>query len=119
MSFSEDEKAIVGRMAHALADMQGELGLPQLVALLAIASHPGMSVNDLGEQIRVPQQTASRLAAILLGRYETASAAPRQPLISQGVNEEDPRKRTLELTPAGDQLVRRLLNLTHNSEGER
>lgn len=89
--------------------VQAELSLPQLVALLTIAVEPGLSVNDLADRIGLPQQTASRYVAILLGRYETPGQSPPHPLISQGVSEDDPRKRALFLTGLGENLVRRLL----------
>lgn len=93
----------------ALMAVQSELSLPQLVALLTIALEPGLSVNDLADRIGLPQQTASRYVAVLLGRYETPGQSPLHPLISQAVSEDDPRKRALFLTAAGQALVRRLL----------
>lgn len=95
-------------MRDALAGVQAELSLPQLVSLLTIAAEPGLSVNDLADRTGLPQQTASRYVAILLGRYETPGQSPLHPLISQAVSEDDPRKRALFLTAAGEDLVSRL-----------
>ncbi len=90
-------------------DLQSELNLPQLVALLSVAIEPGLSVNDLADRVAVPQQTASRYVAVLLGRYESASGqGPRHALISQGVNDEDPRKRALFLTEYGAEMITRV-----------
>jgi DNA-binding MarR family transcriptional regulator len=94
----------------ALLGLQGELSLGQLVALLTVACDPGLSVNDLADRTGVPQQTASRNVAMLLGRYEMPNGqGPQHPLISQGVSEHDPRKRALFLTDTGAELVGRLV----------
>jgi DNA-binding MarR family transcriptional regulator len=104
----------------ALMAVQSELSLPQVVALLTVAIEPGLSVNDLAERIGVPQQTASRYASILLGRYEPANGQmPAQPLISQSVNDEDPRRRALHLTEDGRRVVQRLLPGTAHQDALR
>ncbi|MCX4194118.1 MarR family winged helix-turn-helix transcriptional regulator [Methylobacterium oryzae] len=96
-------------LRDAIAAAGDELSLPQLLALLTIAAEPNLSVNDLAERMGVPQQSASRFVAVLLGRYQSASGAgPKEPLIDQGVSLTDPRKRALTLTPAGQDLVTRM-----------
>lgn len=108
--FGPAERQWLQTMQSALATVQGDVSLPQLVALLTVAVEPGLSVNDLADRTGSPQQTASRYVSILLGRYETAAGSgPSQPLISQGVSNDDPRKRALFLTEAGAQLVSHLL----------
>ena len=104
-----DEAYWLREVRDALMSVQSELSLAQLVALLTIAVEPGLSVNDLADRVGLPQQTASRYVAVLLGRYETPGPMPPHPLISQAVSEEDPRKRALFLTDAGEALVGRLL----------
>lgn len=96
-------------LRDAIAAAGDELSLPQLLALLTVAVEPNLSVNDLAERMSVPQQSASRFVAVLLGRYQSASGnGPKEPLIDQGVSTTDPRKRALTLTPAGRDLVTRM-----------
>lgn len=109
-NFDMAEAQWLEAMQAALASVQAELSLPQLIALLAIANQPGISVNDLAERTSASQQTTSRYVSVLTGRYEALSGrGPGQPLIAQGVSDEDPRKRALYLTDAGAELVRRIL----------
>ena len=106
----------------SLGKLQDAISLPQLVALLCIGVEPGLSVNDLAERMGIPQQTASRYASVLLGRYDAPAASatgqPKEPLITQGVSERDPRSRTLHLTPAGQQVLVALASAL-NSKRER
>ncbi|WP_116091841.1 MarR family transcriptional regulator [Sphingomonas crusticola] len=93
-------------LRDALLEVQNALSLAQLVALVTIAMEPGLSVNDLAERLRIPQQSASRYVAALAGRYQPLLAeSSLDPLIVQTINESDPRKRALFLTPAGRQLM--------------
>lgn len=111
VSEQEDTKRLE-RLSRALKPVQETLALPTLLALIEIGKSPGMSVNELAERIGSPQQTASRHAAILLGRYQTSTAtnAPRpMPLIAQEVKADDPRSRALFLTTDGKALIRTLL----------
>ena len=86
------------------------LGLGQLAALFAVAAEAGLSVNDLSDRIEVPQQTASRYAAQLMGRYQDSlSDDPLTPLVEQRVSVEDPRKRALFLTPHGLAVVEAII----------
>src|SRR5947209_1545980 len=84
---------------EALSPVETELGLPLLLTLLAIARSPGLSINDLAEQIKIPQQTASRYVSILQGRYQSpgrvVSTFVRHPLVLFGLSPEDPRRRAL------------------------
>lgn len=100
-------------LRDALAELQGSLSLAQLIALMTVAIEPGISVNELGDRLRVPQQSASRHVAVLTGRYQSElSDAPLDALIVQQINETDPRKRALYLTPAGDKLIANMLRLS-------
>ncbi len=90
----------------ALLELQGSLSLAQLVALATIAIEPGLSVNELADRLKIPQQTASRHVAILTGRYQSDLAdAPLEALIVQQINEADPRRRALFLSEDGHALV--------------
>jgi DNA-binding MarR family transcriptional regulator len=90
------------------------LSLEVLMGLLAIALEPGVSVNELAERLHTPQQTASRYAAILLGRYQEPTVAsgqpPKWPLVVQEVHAEDPRRRAMFLTDRGKEFVDDLLS---------
>jgi DNA-binding MarR family transcriptional regulator len=98
----------------ALGPIETNLGLPLLLALLAIAKSPGLSINDLAELINVPQQTASRYVAILQGRYQSPgqieNVFARHPLVSFEVSAEDPRRRALYLTARGQARVAEFLD---------
>lgn len=103
----------LANLRDALAALQGSLSLAQLIALMTVAIEPGISVNELGDRLRIPQQSASRHVAVLTGRYQSElSDAPLDALIVQQINETDPRKRALYLTPAGDKLIANMLRLS-------
>jgi DNA-binding MarR family transcriptional regulator len=104
-------------LANALRPLQADLSLSQLLALIAIAVEPGLSVNELADRLNIPQQTASRHVAGLLGRYQLASAdaadarSKMDPLIKQEINSEDPRRRALFLSDDGQQLLEKFLSV--------
>lgn len=101
-------------LANALRVVQFELGLPQLLSLLAIAAEPGLSVNELAERVGLPQQTASRHVATLAGRYQGAfepiagdgqTRLKLDPLITQEISQSDPRSRALFISRQGRALL--------------
>jgi len=94
-------------LRDALAPIQTSVNLPMLMALLSLAVEPGLSVNELADRTGTSQQTASRHASILMGRYESEflNAANGKPLIAQEIHPVDPRKRALFLTDAGWKLI--------------
>jgi len=100
----------------ALGVVGDELSLPVLRALLAIAIRPGLSVNELADDLGVPQQSASRYASILLGRYESPVAKGTQSLITQEVNPNEPRKRALYLTATGSRQMLKLNQVLEKGE---
>lgn len=103
------EAALVVR--DALAQVHGSLGLPHLICLLTVAAKPGLSVNDLAEETGYPQQSVSRYAAVLLGRYENPTGLPfENPLLEQSINPSDPRRRAVRLTRAGTEFVEKLIS---------
>jgi DNA-binding MarR family transcriptional regulator len=86
------------------------LGLGQLAALLAVAAEPGLSVTDLSDCIDAPQQTGSRYAAQLMGRYQDDFGRDQpNPLVEQRVSVADPRKRALYITPRGREVVKAII----------
>lgn len=101
------------KLFKAMSGMESEMSLPLLNTLLAVAVTPGISVNDLAELIRVPQQTASRYVSILQGRYQTLGSTENifmeTPLLEIGISMDDPRKRAVELTAHGKARVEQLL----------
>lgn len=116
-TFTEGQAAHLAALRASLAEVQDLLSLPQLVALLCVGIEPGLSVNELAERMGIPQQTASRYASVLLGRYDSPSSTTlKEPLLVQGVSQRDPRSRTLHLTDAGrDVLVQLAASLNINS----
>jgi DNA-binding MarR family transcriptional regulator len=104
-SHSTIDGAVLRQLSSGLSAAE-HIGLPSLICLLQIALDEGVSVSDLAERVRAPQQSVSRYVSILLGRYQNSvSPAPIEPLIEQRINSADPRKRSLHLTRAGAELV--------------
>lgn len=99
------------RLSNALRALPSGLALQHLVALLAVGRRTGLSVNDLADNLAIPQQTASRYVAVLSGRYDTVEASSQlAPLIEQRINERDPRRRALFLTDEGRDVLSTLLS---------
>jgi DNA-binding MarR family transcriptional regulator len=110
-AFSRREKDRLAAMSEALGPWQAVLSLSQVLALIAIARTPGLSVNELAEGLGLPQQTVSRHVAILLGRYQTTPDAPpatMTSLIRQEISISDPRRRALFLSDDGLALLKSL-----------
>lgn len=104
--YTQLERAQLMEVRDGLQGVQDILSLPQLVTLLTIAAEPGLSINELAEKVSVPQQTASRYVAVLLGRYQNLTAdKPIMPLIDHAPNLEDPRRRALYLNEEGTKIV--------------
>jgi DNA-binding MarR family transcriptional regulator len=111
----------LGALKVALEPVAVEgLSLEVLLALLTIALEPGLSVNELADRLHVPQQTASRYAAVLLGRYQEPSTAGGQaakwPLVTQEVHADDPRKRAMFLTDRGKEFTETMLSHLSGTE---
>jgi DNA-binding MarR family transcriptional regulator len=101
----------------ALKKVQDDLSLPQLVALLAIGSTPGLSVNELAERIGAPQQSTSRYVSVLTGRYaDPAIGGDSRPFITQEVKQDDPRSRALYLAERGRETVQSILDAANYVE---
>lgn len=96
-------------LKNALASVQDQLSLPQLVGLLTIAMEPGLSVKELADRMNLPQASTSRYISVLLGRYQGPSGSPTAPLISQEVSTDDPRSRALFLNEHGCELLQDIL----------
>ena len=94
-----------------------DLPISSLLTLMTIALRPGLSINELAEALKLPQQSASRYASILLGRAEDQlTALIKSPYISQSINDQDPRKRALNLTPAGIEYLRYIIGDHHSKQ---
>jgi DNA-binding MarR family transcriptional regulator len=109
--FSDREYDRLGALSEALGGWQAVLSLSQVLALIAIARNPGLSVNELAESLGLPQQTVSRHVAILLGRYQTSAEltpASLATLIRQEISASDPRRRALFLSDDGVALLKAL-----------
>jgi DNA-binding MarR family transcriptional regulator len=110
--FSDREHDRLACLSEALAPWQTALNLPQVLALLAIARTPGLSVNELADNLRLPQQTVSRHVAILLGRYQVMPEATQTGVTSfirQEISASDPRRRALFLSDDGLALLKSLV----------
>jgi DNA-binding MarR family transcriptional regulator len=113
---SSSGSKLIGKLRSALEPVVLEgLSLEVLSALLTIAAEPGLSVNELADRLNAPQQTASRYASVLLGRYQepmsVSTQRPKQPLVVQEVHANDPRKRAMFLTDRGNEFVAHLVSL--------
>lgn len=111
MQFSNEELKKLSSFARALSKWQSAVTLPQVLALVVIARQPGLSVNELAEILKLPQQTASRHVATLLGRYQTpeTEAAGGAVFVRQEINPADPRRRALFLSDDGIKCLKALI----------
>ena len=109
---SKDRKG-VERVFGALKSLNPELSLPLLLTLITIARRSGLSVNDLADELDIPQQTASRYVSVLQGRYQVLGRAEntfaKAPLLTLGISTDDSRSRALFLTEAGETEVKEFL----------
>ncbi len=108
MQFSSQEAGRLEAVFDALKPWQSAISLSQALALIVIARHPGLSVNELTEKLDQPQQTVSRHVAILLGRYQTSETIEPRAFIRQEINVNDPRSRALFLSREGHALLKAL-----------
>ena len=108
MQFSPQEFSRLEAVLAALKPWQSMISLSQALALIVIASHPGLSVNELAEKLEQPQQTVSRHVAILLGRYQQSETIEPRAFIRQEINVNDPRSRALFLSHDGHALLKAL-----------
>lgn len=108
MKFSPQETSRLDAVLEALRPWQSAISLSQALALIVIARHPGLSVNELAEKLDQPQQTVSRHVAILLGRYQTSETIEPRAFIRQEINLNDPRSRALSLSEDGHTLLKAL-----------
>lgn len=106
--FSPSEASRLDAIFAAISGCQSELSLPQVLALIAVARHPGLSVNELAERLDQPQQTVSRHVSVLLGRYQTSESIVPRAFIRQEINASDPRSRALFLSEDGRALLKKL-----------
>jgi DNA-binding MarR family transcriptional regulator len=115
-NFGEDERLIRSFM-QSLGVIGDDLSLPAVRAFLLIAIEPGLSVSQLADRLSLPQQSVSRYVGLLMGRYlNTPTESHARALVSQGISQVDPRKRSLELTELGRKRVAKLI-LTMKEEG--
>jgi DNA-binding MarR family transcriptional regulator len=108
MKFSPQETGRLEAILEALSPWQSTISLSQALALIVIARHPGLSVNELADKLDQPQQTVSRHVAILLGRYQTSETIEPRAFIRQEINVNDPRSRALFLSKDGHSLLKAL-----------
>jgi DNA-binding MarR family transcriptional regulator len=112
----DTERPVLDRLIRSLQPFQAELSLPQMLALLRIATEPGLSVNELADRLNCPQQTASRYVAALMGRYQTPSddsgnaRSKLDPLVTQAINQSDPRSRALFISSQGRVALKKLVS---------
>ena len=109
MQLNSQEAGRLDVLFEALRPWQGALSLSQALALIAIARHPGLSVNELAERLDQPQQTVSRHVSVLLGRYQTSETTEPRVFIRQEVSATDPRSRALFVAPEGETVLKALV----------
>ena len=111
-AMTEADEPIDGirELEQILAAVPMALGLPHLQAIVAVGASPGLSVNELAARLKVPQQTASRYVAQLMGQYQGGwDNDSLQPLVEQRVSLSDTRKRALYLTRNGRKAIERVI----------
>jgi DNA-binding MarR family transcriptional regulator len=93
-------RLIVGLSARALAEVDDTLTLPQLRTLVVVADRQSMKQADLAAELGVNPSTVLRMA----DRLAAAGLMERRP------NPASRREQLLNLTPAGFELVRRVMD---------
>ena len=92
-------RLIVGMSARALADVDDSLTLPQLRTLVVQADRPPMKQADLAAELGVNPSTVLRM----VDRLAAVGLVARQ------ANPDSRREQLVGLTPAGRDLVRRVM----------
>jgi DNA-binding MarR family transcriptional regulator len=113
------KKARLEALDRALQAAGGDISLPLLKTLIAVSLNPNLSVSELAEVIGVPQQTASRYASVLQGRYQTADSSSlfaQEPLLTHKPSITDLRRYELALTPQGSARLDKIVEAI-SSEG--
>lgn len=96
-------RLIVALSAHALGDVDETLTLPQLRTLVVLAGRPPLKLAELAAELGVNPSTALRMA----DRLAAAGLLARRP------NPDSRREQLVRLTPAGDDLVRTVMERRH------
>lgn len=104
------EAGVLSALQSSLMQVQAELSLAELIGLIVVRLNPGISVNELAELTRLPQQTASRHVGRLSGRYQSVLGPEVPALLELRISEADPRRRALFLTAAGEDYVGRVID---------
>ena len=91
-------RAMVGIAARAIADLPGELTLPQL-RVLVVLHGGGRSVRSLAETLRIHPSTATRLVDRLVGKR----------LVHRTPGTDDRRETYLSLNATGRRVVERVM----------
>ncbi len=89
-------RALVGIALRSVAEESTDLTLVQFRALATLSDHGRLRVADLATHLGVNSSTATRMASRLR----------RKGLISRTADAEDRRATRLEITPAGEAVVR-------------
>jgi DNA-binding MarR family transcriptional regulator len=112
----------VWRTIDVFRDIDRDMSVEEIRAFLTISRKQGLSVQDLADELGVPQSSASRyVKALSAGRRsqwggkigfveaQLEFQSGGYGLVEQRVNEMEPRKRSLVLTDQGHATVRRIL----------
>jgi DNA-binding MarR family transcriptional regulator len=89
-------RALVGIALRSVAVESTELTLVQFRALATLSDHGSLRVADLAAELGVNSSTATRMATRLR----------KKGLVTRSADAEDRRATRLEITPAGESLVR-------------
>jgi DNA-binding MarR family transcriptional regulator len=113
----------VWRTIDVFRDVNGDMSVEEIRAFLTISRKQGLSVQDLADELGVPQSSASRYVKALSARRRSHWAgnlgfmeaqlefvSGGYGLVEQRINEIEPRKRSLVLTDQGHAVVRRILD---------
>lgn len=92
-------RAFVGIVARSLADAEAQLTPPQLRVLMIIATRGPMNLTDLAAVMGVHPSNATRAADPLVNRG----------LLDRRESAADRRRTVLSLAPAGEELVRAIV----------
>jgi DNA-binding MarR family transcriptional regulator len=114
---AEAEMGSVDRVWTIMRAFRSSMSLELIRTFLAIARRQGLSVQELADELGVPQSSVSRYVKALAG-YESREGklgplkwevgSDGYGLIEQRINEQEPRKRSLVLSEEGLALVQKL-----------
>jgi len=97
------------RVLDKLREVNPEIPLTQIIALLGAALHGPITLKELCNKLDITISTGSRAMHILAGR-SIKKGPPMDAVVDYYTNPQNFKEKLIELTPAGRRLVMALCN---------